>query len=165
MLTSLEKTPRLDAVCSNFLAQVLNISGDRNISVHQWDKCTAEGDWQANPGAILSGFDQQYFLVDLNNPWLWHVGSETAEPLSDWHAAQTLPQNTLPPASTKGNQASTGVFTAKTHDKSKKKLLSTADQTGWTWRTLIISFHLFLGPARNYQQKVCLLPPLGSALL
>lgn len=30
MLTCLEKTPQLDAVCSNFLAQELNISGDRN---------------------------------------------------------------------------------------------------------------------------------------
>lgn len=131
-----------------------------NISVHQWDKRAAEsnGDGHANPGAILAGFDQDYFLVeDLNNPWLWHVGSGTEEPLSDWLAAQTLPQNTLPPASMKENQASASRHTIKARRKS--------DRRSWTWRTLIISFHLCLGAARNYQQKSLYSPPTGFSLI
>lgn len=57
-----------------------------------------------NPRAILTGFVQDYFFVHLKNTWLWHVGSGTAEPLSVWHAAQTLPQNMLPQGSTNKSQ-------------------------------------------------------------
>lgn len=167
MLTCLEKTPQLDAVCSNFLAQELNISGDRKISVHQWDKCTAEGncDCQASLVPFWLDLTKTIFLLMI---WTT-LGCDTLVQ-KQRRDCQT---DTLhkPSHRTRCHQrAQTSirhlrVCLLQTHDKNKKKVLLAADQRSWTWRTLIISFHLFHGAARNYQQKSLYSPPSGFSLI
>lgn len=157
MLTSLEKTPRLDAVCSNFLAQALNISSDRNISVHQWDKCTAEGNGDCQATLVPSWLDLTKTIFLL---MIWTTpGCDTLVQKQRSHC-QT---DTLH----KPSRAS-GIYgcvyckhTIKARRKSFRQLIKGAGLEGhWLFLfTCFLVLHVIIS------KKVCILPPLGSALL
>lgn len=148
MLTSLEKTPGLDAVCSNFLAQVLNISGDRNISFHQWDKCTAEGngDWLSGwiwPRLFSCWWFEQPLVVTR-----WFRNSGATVRLTRCHQrAQTSIRHQR--------------HTIKARRKSFQQLIKGAGlERHWLFLfTCFLVLHVIIS------KKVCILPPLGSALL
>lgn len=117
-------------------------------------------DWQDTRMWIRLDVQHSFFVVDLSVRWLWCVGSELVVQLSDRHNVHkpVAEHVTMRRSQRQINKRIRhwrvlSLQRQATKAKDETAGVSPSDHRNWTSRTLIITFHLILGAAWDYQQK------------